>query len=100
MSASSPIASRLTVFRLSSTAWPGLILAVREGAALIVPVVIMSSSKSVPISLITTSVAVLIFAVSLAFSAEASKIERLLATATYAAVLAVLVGTRGPEVIA
>jgi hypothetical protein len=50
-----------------------------------VPVVIMSLHKSVRKSLITTSVAVRLFAVGLAFSVKAGKTETLAATATYAA---------------
>jgi len=73
-----------------------LILAFAAGASLVVPVVIMSLNKSVPKSLITTSVAVLIFAVALAFGVKASNTETLAATATYAAVLVVFVGTSGP----
>jgi hypothetical protein len=73
-----------------------LIIACGGGAALVVPVVIMSLNKSVPKSLITTSVAVLIFAVALAFGVKASNTETLAATATYAAVLVVFVGTSGP----
>lgn len=72
-----------------------LILAFGAGASLIVPVVIMRLNTNVTKSLITTSVAVVLFAVFLAFAVRASNTDTLAATATYAAVLVVFVGTSG-----
>lgn len=60
-----------------------------------VPVVVMSLDKSVSKSLITTSMAVMVFAVSLAFGVKAGSTETLATTATYTAVLVVFVGTSG-----
>ncbi|KAE8453722.1 hypothetical protein EG329_009233 [Mollisiaceae sp. DMI_Dod_QoI] len=73
-----------------------LIIAFGTGASLVVPVVVMSLNKSVTKSLVTTSVAMLIFASALAFGMNASNTETLVATATYAAVLVVFVGASGP----
>lgn len=63
------------------------------GAALVVPMLIMLLHASRNTSLITTSVSVLLFATFLAFGVSASPQETLVATATYAAVLVVFVGT-------
>lgn len=73
-----------------------LVLAFAAGASLVVPVVVMSLKKSVPKSLITMSVAVVLFAICLAFGVKAGNTETLAATAAYAAVLVVFVGTSGP----
>ena len=74
-----------------------LIISVTAGAALVIPVVIMEvGTRSVTKSLITMSVAIVLFAIALAFGVRASNPETLVSTATYAAVLVVFVGTSGP----
>jgi len=66
------------------------------GAALLVPMIIMVFEASLSKSLITTSVSVLFFAGFLSFGISASNQDILAATATYAAVLVVFVGTSLP----
>jgi hypothetical protein len=63
------------------------------GASLVVPMVIMVFQPSLNKSLITVSVAFLLFAFSLAFAFKPSNEVIVTATATYAAVLVVFVGT-------
>lgn len=81
---------RETIFRnLGTTAVGGLLL--------IVPMLAMTLYKSLATSLVTVSVAVLLFAVLVAVGSEvfgksASPLELLVATAAYAAVLVVFVG--------
>lgn len=70
-----------------------LIIAITGGACLIVPMVIMSLSPSEVKSLVTVSVAVVVFSLMLSFGTRVSNIETLVSTATYAAVLVVFVGT-------
>jgi hypothetical protein len=70
-------------------------MAFTGGASLIVPMLIMSFDPSRNKSLIVVSVSVLIFAVFLSSGIHASNQETLAATATYAAVLVVFVGTSG-----
>jgi hypothetical protein len=72
------------------------LIAFAGGAALVVPVVIMAIDKSVTKSLITVSLAVLLMAVFVSLGIRASNMDTVLATATYAAVLVVFVGTGGP----
>ena len=67
------------------------LIATASGASLIVPMVVMSLHKSLTKSLITTSVAVLLFAV-FASLIQAQNSEIITATAAYAAVLVVFVG--------
>lgn len=70
------------------------LVAVAGGAFLIVPMLIMTlGGPSLNTSLITVSVAVLVFALVIAFAVRASNAETMVATATYAAVLVVFVGT-------
>jgi uncharacterized membrane protein YfcA len=71
------------------------IMAFTGGASLIIPMLIMSFDPSRNKSLITVSVSVLLFAVFLSSGIHASNQETLVATATYAAVLVVFVGTSG-----
>ncbi|KAH8891658.1 hypothetical protein GQ53DRAFT_720301 [Thozetella sp. PMI_491] len=71
------------------------IMAVACGAALIVPMVVMTFDPSRNKSLITVSISVLLFAIFLASGIGATNTEVLAATATYAAVLVVFVGTSG-----
>ena len=63
------------------------------GAALIVPMLVMSLDATHAKSLTTTSVAVVLFAIAMAVGIRASNAETLAATAAYAAVLVVFVGT-------
>jgi hypothetical protein len=67
------------------------IIAFISGASLIVPMVVMSLHKSLTKSLITTSIAVLLFA-AFASLIQAQNSEIITATAAYAAVLVVFVG--------
>lgn len=64
------------------------------GASLVVPMLIMRLPEvSLIKSLVTVSVAVLLFAVVLSLVMRASNTDTMVATATYAAVLVVFVGT-------
>lgn len=70
------------------------LVAVAGGAFLIVPMLIMTlGGPSLNTSLITAAVAMLVFALVIAFAVRASNAETMVATATYAAVLVVFVGT-------
>ena len=69
------------------------IVAFTGGAFLVVPMLIMVLNQSRNKSVITVTVAVLIFAVVLAFGLNATNVETMVSTATYAAVLIVFVGT-------
>jgi hypothetical protein len=71
------------------------IIAIGGGAALIVPMLIMSIHSSQPKSLVTVSGAVVLFALCVSLVFQAENRETLTATATYAAVLVVFVGTSG-----
>ena len=80
----SPFVDKLTRF----------IIAFTGGAALVVPMLIMRlPSTNQTKSLITVSVAVTLFASMMSMGIRASNSETLIATATYAAVLVVFVGT-------
>ena len=65
------------------------------GAALVIPMLIMSIHQNQAKSLTTTSVAVVLFAIAMAVGIRATNSETLAATAAYAAVLVVFVGTSG-----
>ena len=70
------------------------ILAFTGGAALVVPVLIMSLPRvDQTKTLVTVSVAVTLFAALMSVGIRASNAETLVATATYAAVLVVFVGS-------
>ncbi|GAB1319912.1 hypothetical protein MFIFM68171_10122 [Madurella fahalii] len=69
------------------------LIGLAAGASLVVPMVIMVFQPSVNKSLITVSVAVLLFAFALGFVFNATNEIIVTATATYAAVLVVFVGT-------
>ncbi|KAK7942486.1 uncharacterized protein PG986_011599 [Apiospora aurea] len=70
------------------------IVAFIGGTALVVPMLIMRlPDVSLTKSLVTVSVAVLLFAAALSVGLMASNMETMVSTATYAAVLAVFVGT-------
>lgn len=80
----SPLVDKLTRF----------IIAFAGGALLVVPMLIMSiPSRDKTKSLVTVSVAVTLFASMMSVGIRASNSETLVATATYAAVLVVFVGT-------
>lgn len=69
------------------------LIALTGGSFLIVPMVIMSLNPSQTKSLVTVSLAVLLFTILLSFGIRVSNVETLVATATYADVLVVFVGT-------
>lgn len=72
------------------------IIAFAGGAALVVPMLIMSLPFTYKTkSLVTVSVAVTLFAATMSVAIRASNADTLVATATYAAVLIVFVGTSG-----
>ncbi|KAL7807563.1 hypothetical protein V8C44DRAFT_337410 [Trichoderma aethiopicum] len=60
---------------------------------LVAPMIIMTLSPSQTKSLVTVSVAVIIFSLLLSFGVRVSNVDTLVSTATYAAVLVVFVGT-------
>ena len=66
------------------------------GASLVVPMLIMSLNQDQKKSLITTSVAVVLFTAAISVNFEASNENTLAATATYAAMLVVFVATSSP----
>lgn len=69
-------------------------MALFGGVALILPTVVMSKFQGINVSLITTSVAVFLFGIALAFGAtDSTGKDVLTATAAYTAVLVVFVGT-------
>jgi VIT1/CCC1 family predicted Fe2+/Mn2+ transporter len=63
------------------------------GVFLVAPMVIMTFHQSQTKSLVTVSVAVVLFALILSFGIRVPNAETLISTATYAAVLVVFVGT-------
>lgn len=68
-------------------------MGVLGGLAIIVPMLIMVLHNTLPTTLVTTSLATLLFAVVLAWSGQPREPEGVLAaTATYAAVLVVFIG--------
>lgn len=69
------------------------ITAMTGGVFLVGPMIIMAIDPSQSKSLITVSIALLIFSLVLSFGIKVSNVETLVATATYAAVLVVFVGT-------
>ncbi|KAL7796739.1 hypothetical protein V8C37DRAFT_371316 [Trichoderma ceciliae] len=69
------------------------IMAFTGGVFLVVPMIIMTLNASQTKSLVTVSVAVVIFSLLLSFVVRVSNVETLVSTATYAAVLVVFVGT-------
>ncbi|KAL6876969.1 hypothetical protein J3F83DRAFT_727670 [Trichoderma novae-zelandiae] len=60
---------------------------------LVAPMIIMTLDPSQTKSLVTVSVAVIIFSLLLSFGVRVSNVDTLVSTATYAAVLVVFVGT-------
>jgi VIT1/CCC1 family predicted Fe2+/Mn2+ transporter len=77
-----------------------LIWSISGGLLLIVPMLIMALVRSQTASLITSSSAVLIFALAVAGISSAKPQELLAATAAYAAVLVVFVGTSQSQIAA
>lgn len=71
------------------------LLAFSAGAALVVPMLIMALKPSGNKSLITTTVSVILFATALSLGIRTTNENKFVATATYAAVLIVFVGTSG-----
>lgn len=69
------------------------IIAFAGGASLVVPMLIMTLHQTKTNSLVTVSIAVTLFAAAMSLVIRASNSETLAATATYAAVLVVFVGT-------
>jgi VIT1/CCC1 family predicted Fe2+/Mn2+ transporter len=68
-------------------------MAVAGGIALIIPVVIMTLYEGLVQSLVTTSVATFLFAIFVTWYSNANEKDIIAATAAYAAVLVVFVGT-------
>ncbi|CCD47293.1 hypothetical protein BofuT4_P004520.1 [Botrytis cinerea T4] len=71
------------------------IVASTGGLSLIVPMLIMRIGENLTKSLVTTSIAVVLFAGITSLVLRANNTETVAATATYAAVLVVFVGTSG-----
>ena len=69
------------------------IVAITGGLSLVVPMLVMRVHEHLKKSLITVSVAVLLFSALTSLMFKASNVETLAATAAYAAVLVVFVGT-------
>ena len=69
------------------------IIAITRGLSLVIPMLIMRMNQNTTKSLITTSVAVLLFSAMVSIPFKASNAETLGITAAYAAVLVVIVGT-------
>jgi hypothetical protein len=67
--------------------------AMTGGGFLVGPMLIMALGPSLTKSLLTVSVALVVFSLVLSFGIRVSNVETLVATATYAAVLVVFVGT-------
>ena len=72
------------------------IVALLGGASLVVPMLIMSLRYSRTKSLVTTSVAVILFAAAVSLGFRIDNKDTVTATATYAAVLVVFVGSSAP----
>lgn len=73
-----------------------LIVAFIGGAFLVVPMLVMTLHQSQTKSLITASLSVVFFAIAISFGFKTTNVETLVATATYAAVLVVFVGSTQP----
>ncbi|KAF3767113.1 hypothetical protein M406DRAFT_274574, partial [Cryphonectria parasitica EP155] len=69
------------------------VIAIVGGVVLVVPMIVMIFQPSQTKSLISVSVAVVLFSLLLSFGIKVSNVETLVSTATYAAVLVVFVGT-------
>ncbi|OCK77020.1 hypothetical protein K432DRAFT_428319 [Lepidopterella palustris CBS 459.81] len=73
------------------------IMALLAGAALLGPMMLMTFKPSRTARLITVSVAVVIFGLTISIATKATNQEILAAAASYAAVLVVYIGSAGPE---
>lgn len=73
-------------------------IALFGGLAVVIPILVVSFNPSQTKSLITVSVSVLLVSLLIAALSNASYQELIMATAAYAAVLVVFVGTGGPPV--
>jgi len=73
------------------------LIAITGGLFLIVPMLVMAIDTSQKKSLITVSLSVLLFALTLSFGVRTTNVEALVSTATYAAVLVVFVGTNSGD---
>ena len=71
------------------------LVAITAGLSLVVPMLIMRLGENLTKSLITVSVAVVLFSGATSVVFRAINVETLAATATYAAVLIVFAGTSG-----
>ena len=71
------------------------IVAITGGLSLVIPMLVMRLGETLPKSLTTVSVAVVLFSALTSLMFKASNVETLGATAAYAAVLVVFVGTSG-----
>ena len=69
------------------------IVAITGGLSLVIPMLVMRLGETLPKSLTTVSVAVILFSALTSLMFKASNVETLAATAAYAAVLVVFVGT-------
>ncbi len=65
------------------------------GLSLVIPMLIMRIRETLTKSLVTVSVSVVLFAAVISMVLHASNTDTVAATATYAAVLVVFVGTSG-----
>jgi VIT1/CCC1 family predicted Fe2+/Mn2+ transporter len=83
----SPFVDRLTRFLVAFTG----------GGFLLVPMLVMAIRPSTTKSLITTCVAVLLFATVVALGFNGKNVETMVSTATYAAVLVVFIGTSSSQ---
>jgi VIT1/CCC1 family predicted Fe2+/Mn2+ transporter len=84
--------------KLRNRFWIKFAVAMIGGTFLIVPMLIMTLHNSLTTSLVTVSVAVILFALAIVLSSEVtgadpSQLELVVSTAAYAAVLVVFVGT-------
>jgi hypothetical protein len=68
-------------------------MAITSGMALIIPVIVMTLTEGLVASLVTTGVATILFAIFVTWYSDANEKDIVAATAAYAAVLVVFVGT-------
>lgn len=93
-----PLREFLELLMQSSDHFSRFVVALIGGLFLIIPMVIMTHKPSITKSLIVVSGFLFLFSMILAFGMRATKIETVVSTATYAAVLVVFVGfTTDPE---
>lgn len=80
---------------LPVTILAGIIISLTSSALILVPMIIMSFETDRTKSLVTVSIAVTLFGLCLAVVVRTKSSETFLATATYAAILVMFVGTSG-----